>query len=234
MSWLNSTSVTAIEREQDTDSDIEVIACYREAPVFPPELAGGRAMTFDLDTCGEEGTQHSFEQPGSISSLFDPSDSLVEWFVESPPSRTYTANDHNHRMANCSHLEPIPYSPMSPPLTDQGPSGYSNYDQLSEDLQQANFWMSNPHFTGLAISASGLCGELNYIQQGDCTVCGISFATLQEEITLGYLEKTQVAEETYAQRIRKRNAFLAGMTAGIYPCSNSKQTLRLNRIAPLQ
>ena len=63
---------------------------------------------------------------------------------------------------------------------------------------------------GLAISVSGHCGEPNYIQRCDCTVCGKSFATIQEEITTGYLEKTHISEETYAQRIRRRNAFLAG------------------------
>ena len=42
-----------------------------------------------------------------------------------------------------------------------------------------------------------------------------SFATIQEEITVGYLEQTHIPEENYAQRIRRRNAFLAGMRAAI-------------------
>ena len=87
---------------------------------------------------------------------------------------------------------------MSPPLINQGPSRNNSNDQWSEELQQVNSWMPNPHVTGLAISGSGLCGEPNYFQRGDCTVCGKSFATIQEEITLGYLEKTHVPEETYA------------------------------------
>ena len=82
---VDSASVTVIEQEQDADSDIEVIACYWEAPVYPPQLAGGRAMTFDLGLCGEEETQHTYGPSGSISSTFDPSDSLVDWFVGSPP-----------------------------------------------------------------------------------------------------------------------------------------------------
>ena len=45
-------------------------------------------------------------------------------------------------------------------------------------------------------------------------MCGKSFATIQEEVTPGYLEKTHVPEETYTQRIRRRNAFLTGMSAG--------------------
>ena len=59
-------------------------------------------MTFDLDTCGEEGTQHTHGPSGSISSTSGPSDSLLDWFVGSPPSRAYTTNDPNHRMANWS------------------------------------------------------------------------------------------------------------------------------------
>ena len=38
---VDSASVTAIEQDQDSDSDIEVIVCYRETPVYPPQLAGG-------------------------------------------------------------------------------------------------------------------------------------------------------------------------------------------------
>ena len=103
---------------------------------------------------------------------------------------------------------------MSPPLIDQGPSQNIGNDQWAEGPEQVDSWITNQHITGLAISTGGSCGEPNYIQQGHCTVCGKSFATIQEEITLGYLEQTHIPEETYAQRIRRRNAFLAGMRAG--------------------
>ena len=103
---------------------------------------------------------------------------------------------------------------MSPPLIDQGPPENIGNDQWSEGLEQADSWVSNPHITGLAISASALSGEPNYIQRGYCTVCGKSFATIQDEITLGYLEQTHIPEKNYVQRIRRRNAFLAGMRAG--------------------
>ena len=45
-------------------------------------------------------------------------------------------------------------------------------------------------------------------------MCGKSYAAIQEEITLGYLEQTHIPEEIYIQRIRRRNAFQAGMKAG--------------------
>ena len=133
---VDSAPVSVIEQEQDADSDIAVMACNREAPVYPPQLAGGRAMTFDLDTCGEERARCPYGQAGLIGSTFDPSDSLVDWFVGSPPTRTYTAGDPEHHIANCSQLEPKPYSPMSPPLIYQGPSGITSNDQWSEDLQR--------------------------------------------------------------------------------------------------
>ena len=111
---IDSASVTAIEQDQDQDSDIEVIACYRETPVYPPQLVGGRAMTFDHDAHTDDEIRYFCGPSGSLDSTFDPSDSLVDWFVGSPPTQSYRANDPNHRMANCSQLEPIPYSPMSP------------------------------------------------------------------------------------------------------------------------
>ena len=119
------------------------------------------------------------------------------WFVGSPPLQTYTGNDPNHRMANCSQIEPIPYSHMSTPLIDQGPSAKNGNAQWSAQRENEYAWMTNLHITGLAISSSGVCGESNYIQRGDCTVCGKSFATIQEEITLGYLEKIHMPEKRY-------------------------------------
>ena len=193
---IDSASVTAIEQDQDKDSYIEVIACYRETPVYPPQLVGGRAMTFDHDAHTDDEIRYFCGPSGSLDSTFDPSDSLVDWFVGSPPTQSYSANDPNHRMANCSQLEPIPYSPMSPPLVDQGPSQNIGSDQWAEGQEQVDSWITNQHITGLAISTGGSCGEPNYIQRGHCAVCGKSFATIQEEITLGYLEQTHIPEES--------------------------------------
>ena len=105
---------------------------------------------------------------------------------------------------------------MSPPSTDQGPTTSTNYAQWLTEPENKEAWTANPQSPCLAISASRRCGEANYVQHGDCTVCGKSFAaaSIQEEITLGYLEATHEPGENYAQRIRHRNAFLAGMRAG--------------------
>ena len=85
---IDTESTTAIDQIQDGDSDIEVIAFYRETPVHPPQLVARRAMTLDLGACGEEQVQSLYGQSGSIDFTFDPSDSLVDWFIGSPSSRT--------------------------------------------------------------------------------------------------------------------------------------------------
>ena len=196
------------------DSDIEIIACYREVPVFPPQLVGGRAMTTDFDTDESNLTQSQYGRQGSVASITDPSDSLIEWFVGNPPQQTYKEEDPRHKMAQCKELEPIHYSPLSPPLHEQGPSAAEYYGEYPEEQGQESEWIRNPHISGMTISARGICGTPNLIQYGGCAVCGKSYATIQEEITLGYLEKTHIPEENYVQRVRRRNAFQAGMRAG--------------------
>ena len=119
-------------------------------------------------------------------------------------------------MGNCSRIESIPYSPLSPPLIDQGPSTSANYAQWSTEPEGEDAWMTNPHIAGLTKSANGICGQSNYTQHSDCTVCGTSFATIQKENTLGYMEETHVPEENIAKRIRRRNAFQVGMGAGSF------------------
>ena len=47
-------------------------------------------------------------------------------------------------------------------------------------------------------------------------VCGKSFIDIREEITLGYIEQTHIAGETYEQRIARRDALQAGMKAGSF------------------
>ena len=210
---IDTASTTVVNQSLDDDSDIEVIACYREMPIYPPQLAAGRAMTFEGPFNLNEQSNLPWGQSGSIGSTIDPSDSLIDWFVGSPPSQTYVGEDPRHRMANCSQLEPIPYSPLSPPLIDQGPSSSHRYPGWTPSPEGDNEWVTNQHITGLAISTNKLCGEASYVQHGDCTVCGKPYAMIQEKMTLGYLEKTHEPGETYAQRIRRRDAFEAGMRA---------------------
>ena len=76
-------------------------------------------MTADLGACGGEQLQSLYGLSASVDTTIDPSDSLVDWFIESPPLRTYVDDDPNHTLANCNRVKPVPYSPITPPLIDQ-------------------------------------------------------------------------------------------------------------------
>ena len=67
-----------LTQDDAADSDIEIIACYREAPVYPPQLVAGRAMTTDFDSYEYNPTQPQYGQSGPVASTTDPSDSLIE------------------------------------------------------------------------------------------------------------------------------------------------------------
>ena len=77
-------------------------------------------------------------------------------------------------------------------------------------------WVPNPHITGVAVSISGICGRPSEVHQADCVVRGRSFASIQEEISLGYLENPTVEGESYRKRMAWRHAFQAEMKAGSF------------------
>ena len=112
-----------------------------------------------------------------------------------------------------NQIDPVPYSPASPPLIDQYPT-YGQPDNHNVPLEE--HWTHNPHITGLGISASGTCGQPNEIFNSGCVVCGKSSSANKEEVTLGYLESTHIPDETYDQRLARPRAFQAGMKAGSF------------------
>ena len=200
--------------QDSDDDDIQVIACYSENREFPPQLAAGRAMTSDLSACLGYLSLPETTETATESYFTEPSEDLIEWFVGSPPS-TYTGlQPQQHPIAQCSQIDPVSYSPMSPPLVDQFPN-YAPRDNECE-VQAEPQCARNQHITGLGISASGLCGQPNDVLYSGCVVCGKSFQAIKEEVTLGYLESTHLPGETYEQRQSRRRAFEAGMKAGSF------------------
>ena len=81
---IDTASTTMVNQSLDEDSDIEVIACYSESQIYPPQQTAGRAMTFDFTGCGNDQPYPEYGTSRSIGSTFDPSDSLVDWIVGSP------------------------------------------------------------------------------------------------------------------------------------------------------
>ena len=73
---IDTASTTVVNQSLDNDSDIEVIACYRETPIYPPQIAAGRAMTFEITDCGDDQPYPQCGPSGSIGSTFDPIEKL--------------------------------------------------------------------------------------------------------------------------------------------------------------
>ena len=58
------------------------------------------------------------------------------------------------------------------------------------------------------------CGQPNTAQYGDCIICGRNYEHIKETAALSYLEATTYRGETYGARLRRREAYLAGMDQG--------------------
>ena len=197
----------------NSDSDIEVIACYREAPVAIPKRADRRGMTLDLSSCASSESQDSTfcSQESYFNS--EPSSELIDLVLGLHPPTGGPTNVDSHLIAGCSKLEPLPESPQSPPPHEQG---YQPAPEMPHWGQEEIYWPPYSHITGVAVKMSGHCGEQNLVQHGDCLVCGKSADIIQEEVTFNYLEKTHRAGESYETRQRRRHAFQAGMQAGAF------------------
>ena len=61
---------------------------------------------------------------------------------------------------------------------------------------------------------SNKCGEPNFANFGDCLVCGRTYEQIREMSALTFLEATTTSNETYAERPRRRETFIAGMETG--------------------
>ena len=138
--------VDSIQSVHDSDDDdIQVIACYSENQEFPPQLTAGRAMTTDLSDC-----LGYLSLPETISESYftEPTEDLIDWFVGSPPS-TYTGvQPQRQPIAQCSQLDPVSYSPLSPPLIDQFPNYAPEVNDQEVEVEPS--WAREPthHWPG--------------------------------------------------------------------------------------
>ena len=201
------------EADPDVDSDKELIACYREAPVPIPRGMGGRGMTLDLSNCLDNDSQSSTLCSQGSYFNSEPDNELIDLVLGlHPPSRGST-NVSGQMMANCSQLEPALESPQSPPPHERG---YQTIPEAPRWDQDERYWPPNSHITGVTVRTSGHCGVQNLVQYGDCVVCGKAADINQEEVIFNYLERTHQAGESYETRQRRRHAFQAGMQAGAF------------------
>ena len=75
------------EVDQAEDSDIEVIACYREAPISISQRVGGREMTLDLSGCVDSGSQIGTACSQGCSFDSEPNSEMIDLVLgEHPPT----------------------------------------------------------------------------------------------------------------------------------------------------
>ena len=153
---VNSVSVADGLDNQDSDDDIQVLACYRENMPFPPQLVAGRAMATELTYCLSDLKIPDEDLIESVSTFLDLSQDLLDWCAGGPPRTPYDCDVNNHPIAHCGQLNPIRDSPWSPSPEDQGLT--NGVHQPMRHDGSSDSWYGNSHITCLGISVNGSCG----------------------------------------------------------------------------
>ena len=103
-------------REDDQDSDIEVLACYRETQPLELQAVAGRYMTTELPGCLDDlSIPETLHRPSPTDENYPPSGLVDLVLGQSPPLESFVPLSQQP-IAHCSHLEPIPATPQSPPI----------------------------------------------------------------------------------------------------------------------
>ena len=116
-------SMTSTDDTKDVvsdDDEIQVLACYNYNDTFPPQLVAGRAMTTELTESLNDLNIPPSEPIDSVSTFSEPSNSLIDWFVGNPPPSYYGQSVSDYPIAQCSRLDTVPESPLSPPCLTKG------------------------------------------------------------------------------------------------------------------
>ena len=191
------------------DSDIEVIACYRQLPVQTQPLVGGRQMTTDLSGCSDSAFP-DFPWDDFESLLLSPDEQVDPLVMGAGPSGAQRIG--SPVISQCGQLKPQIDTPLSPPAHERGP--YVGPSFTGQQQQTIPPLLLSSHIQGISVRMAAHCGQPNTAQYGDCIVCGRNFEQIKETAVLGYLEATTYRGEPYGEQLRRREAYLAGMDQG--------------------
>ena len=154
-------SVEATASTSD-DSDIEVIACYRQLPVQTQQTVGGRQMTTDLSGCSDNAFP---EFPwDDFESLLITADEQADPLVmgAGPKGGQRTGSPV---ISQCGQLRPQIDTPLSPPANERGPY---NGPSFSEQQQQNDHPLPlSSHIQGISVRMAAYCGQPNTALYGD-------------------------------------------------------------------
>ena len=171
-------------------------------------------MTTDLTQSSNDLKLPSDTILDAADTFTEPFTEFIDWVVGNPTSTYNNRVVGDYAISGCSQLNPKVESPVSHPLIGQMP--FYHYGTYQQHEQNNEPWVHNSHITGLAITASGSCGKPKEAYHTGCVICGKSFLVIEEEITVGYLERSHAQGGSCNQRMARRRAFQAGMKAGSF------------------
>ena len=133
-------------RDESEDSDIEVIACYRQVQIQTDGLVAGRKMTVELPrSAGETYPDFPWEDFDSMMQLVD---SQADPLVRGAGPST-TTQSSSPPIKYCGKLTPLVDTPLSPPPHERGPT-YNNCDYTATTQHQMPL-QPNAHIQGLSV-----------------------------------------------------------------------------------
>ena len=158
-----------VNKIENSDSDIEIVACFKEVPVARTQGVSGRCMTTEIPSDNDNLSiiEGLYGQSARDDSM--PSDELAELVVGNNPPSESAKPEYQRPIAVCSQLEPVIESPLSPPISEQGLNFTYWFNPWENDLPSSQ--PENPHIRGVAVRSSGVCGNPNQLTQGECIVC---------------------------------------------------------------
>ena len=167
------------------------------------------------------GTETIFYPPTANTSMIsDDEDPMTPTPIIGNPEQ-YTPQipeRRNHPIQLCQHVQPIPDTPESPPLEDQGPGDIFrpyNLPNASSSTSLNNPINISTVPDGLRNSTLHPHPQRNEWVTG-CLVCGKSYDQVIEETVADYLDQTAQPVETVRERQIKRNAFIDGIQSGVF------------------
>ena len=157
------------------DSDIEVIACYRQIPIPPNGGVAGRQMTTELsDYTDSDFPPFPWEDFENIMQLTDGRTDPLNRGA-GPSGAVQTGSPP---IKHCGELTPLVDTPLSPPPHERGPTWSQNVNGLpTQGCQQLPL---SSHIQEISVRMAAHCGQPNTAIYGDCIVCGRSYEQIKE------------------------------------------------------
>ena len=186
---LLSVSVEGTGRHSD-DSDIEVVACYRHVPVTLSKPTALRKMTTDLSGCADDGFPEFLWD--DLVDMWPEEFQHTKFDLGTGPNAL--GQENKCPISRCPNLTPLVDTPLSPALSEQGPT-HGRYDYTGPNVTDFTAPL-NSHIQRISVRFGANCGEPNAAVYRDCIVCGRCYEQIRETAVLTHLETRRIISGT--------------------------------------